>query len=90
MTLELLTQAAMTSPSILEFPAPSVAATAFQGDRITYEISFNTPTFTSAGDAVTELISQLYKRASPRTSSLDRPTPATTNRLVDFPILFCP
>jgi small-conductance mechanosensitive channel len=64
MALELLKQAAMTCPSILEFPDPSVAATAFQGDRITYEIHFNTSTFASAGDARTELIAQLYKRAS--------------------------
>ena len=86
-TLELLKQAAMTCPSILELPGPSVAATAFQGDRITYEIYFNTPTFTSAGDARTELIAQLYKRA--RISSPDdHRTPATTNRFADFPILF--
>jgi small-conductance mechanosensitive channel/CRP-like cAMP-binding protein len=88
MALELLKQAAMTCPSILEFPDPSVAATAFQGDRITYEIHFNTSTFASAGDARTELIAQLYKRASRRISSPDNPTPATTNRFVDFPILF--
>jgi small-conductance mechanosensitive channel/CRP-like cAMP-binding protein len=88
MALELLKQAAMTCPCILDFPAPSVAATAFQGDRITYEIYFNTSTFASAGDARTELITQLYKRASPRISSPDGGTPAKTNRFVDFPILF--
>ena len=65
MTLELLRQAAMTCPGILENPVPSVAATVFQGDRINYEISFNASTFASAGGARTELITQLYKRATP-------------------------
>ena len=88
MALELLKQAAMTCPCILELPAPSVAATGFQGDRISYEISFNTSTFASAGDARTELIAQLYKRASPRISSPDNETHATTSRFGDCPILF--
>lgn len=88
MTLGLLQQAAMTCPSILQVPAPSVAATAFQGDRITYEISFNASTFASAGDARTELITQLYKRAVSRISSPDQPPTAATNRFADLPILF--
>jgi hypothetical protein len=88
MTLELLKQVAMTCPCILEDPAPSVSATAFQGDRITYEIYFNASTFASAGDARTELITQLYKRANPRISSSDKPPIATTNRFADLPILF--
>jgi CRP-like cAMP-binding protein len=59
-----------------------------QGDRIIYEIYFNTSTFASAGDARTELIAQLYKRASPRFLSRDNATPATTSRFIDYPILF--
>ncbi len=69
MMIELLKQAAMTCPSVLESPEPSVSATAFQGDRITYAIYFNASTFASAGDARTELITQLYKRASTSFSS---------------------
>ena len=42
LTLEILKQAAMTCPSILEHPAPSAAATEFKADRITYEIYFST------------------------------------------------
>jgi small-conductance mechanosensitive channel len=88
MALELLKQAAMTCPSILERPAPSVAATAFQGDRITYEIYFNASTFASTGDTRTELVTQLYKRASPKISSSDKPPTTATNRFADLPILF--
>jgi small-conductance mechanosensitive channel/CRP-like cAMP-binding protein len=88
MVLEVLKQAAMTCPSIVERPAPSVAATLFLGDRITYEIYFNTSTFTSTGNARSELITQLYKRASPATSPVEKPVPATTNQLSDLPILF--
>jgi small-conductance mechanosensitive channel len=88
MTLGLLKQAAMSCSSILEDPTPSVAATAFQGDRIIYEISFNASTFASAGDARTELITQLYKRAISRISSSDQPPTAATNRPTDLPILF--
>src|SRR6202042_3083501 len=39
-TLELLTQAAMVCPSILEHPAPSAEATDIKGDRITYALNF--------------------------------------------------
>jgi small-conductance mechanosensitive channel/CRP-like cAMP-binding protein len=88
MTLELLKQAAMTCPGILENPVPSVAATVFQGDRINYEISFNASTFASAGGARTELITQLYKRATPRIPSNNGASGAMTNRFVDSPILF--
>ena len=65
LTLEILKQAALTCPSILEHPAPSAAATEFRGDRITYEISFSTSSIASAGEARSQLITQLYKRARP-------------------------
>jgi small-conductance mechanosensitive channel len=88
MTIELLKQAAMTCPSILEFPAPSVAATALQGDRIIYEIYFNTSSFTSAGDARTELIAQLHKRATPGFSFRNDAIPLAPSRFTDHPVLF--
>jgi small-conductance mechanosensitive channel/CRP-like cAMP-binding protein len=88
MTVQVLKQAAMTCPSILERPAPSVAATTFQGDRITYEIYFNTSNFASTGDARSELITQLYKRVRPTIPWVDKPTPDARNRFSDIPILF--
>jgi small-conductance mechanosensitive channel len=65
LTLEILKQAAMTCPSILEHPAPSAEATEFKGDRITYAIYFSTSSIASAGEARSQLITQLYKRARP-------------------------
>src|SRR5580704_10220390 len=65
LTLEILKQAALTCPSILEHPAPSADATEFRGDRISYDISFSTPSIASAGEARSQLIAQLYKRARP-------------------------
>jgi small-conductance mechanosensitive channel len=65
MTLEILKQVALTCPSILERPAPSVAATEIRGDRITYAVNFSTTSIASAGDAQSEFITQLYKRARP-------------------------
>jgi small-conductance mechanosensitive channel len=65
LTLEILKQVAMTCPSILEHPAPSAAATDFKADRITYEIYFSTASIASAGEARSQLITQLYKRARP-------------------------
>ena len=64
--LETLKQAAMTCASILEQPVPSVGVVAFNADRITYEISFSTGSIAAAGDARSQLITQLYKRARPR------------------------
>ena len=64
-TLEILKQVAMTCPAILEHPAPSSAATDFKADRITYDIYFSTPSIASAGEARSQLITQLYKRARP-------------------------
>jgi small-conductance mechanosensitive channel len=63
--IEILKHAAMACPSILEHPEPSAAATEFTADRITYNISFSTHSFASAGEARSQLITQLYKRARP-------------------------
>jgi len=65
LTLEILKQAAMTCPSILEHPAPSTVATEFKADQITYDIYFSSPSIASAGEARSQLITQLYKRARP-------------------------
>src|SRR6202043_2172157 len=65
LTLEILKQVALTCPSILEHPAPSVAATEIRGDRITYTVYFSAISIASAGDARSEFITQLYKRARP-------------------------
>jgi small-conductance mechanosensitive channel/CRP-like cAMP-binding protein len=65
LVLETLKQAAMTCASILQQPMPSVAAVSFKADRITYEISFSTASIAAAGDARSQLITQLYKRAGP-------------------------
>ena len=56
----------MTCASILEQPVPSVGVVTFKADRITYKISFSTGSIASAGDARSQLITQLYKRARPR------------------------
>jgi len=66
LVLETLKQAAMTCASILEQPVPSVGVVTFNADRITYEISFSTGSIAAAGDARSQLITQLYKRARPR------------------------
>jgi small-conductance mechanosensitive channel len=65
LALEILRQAAMACPSILEQPAPSAAAMEFKGDRICYDIYFSTSTIELAGEARSQLITQLYKRARP-------------------------
>ena len=64
-TLEVLKQAAMTCPAVVENPAPSAQATEIKGDRITYVINFSTASIASAGEARSQLITQLYKRARP-------------------------
>ena len=63
--VEILKQAAMACPSILEEPAPSAAAIAFMNERVTYEISFSTSSIALAGEARSQIIGQLYKRARP-------------------------
>jgi small-conductance mechanosensitive channel len=64
-TLELLTQAAMVCPSILEHPAPSAEATEIKGDRISYTLNFSSSSIALAGEARSQFITQLYKRARP-------------------------
>jgi Mechanosensitive ion channel, beta-domain/Cyclic nucleotide-binding domain/Mechanosensitive ion channel MscS, C-terminal len=63
--LEILKQAVITCPNILEEPAPSVAATEFKADRITYDIYFSTCSIASVGEARSQIIAQVYKRARP-------------------------
>jgi small-conductance mechanosensitive channel len=65
LAFKILKQAAMTCPSILGQPAPSVAATEFNGDRITYNVYFSTSSIASSGEARSQMITQLYKRARP-------------------------
>src|SRR6201994_3562664 len=60
-TLEILKQVTLTCPSVLEQPAPSVAATEIRGDRIAYTVNFSTTSIASAGEARSEFITQVYK-----------------------------
>ena len=64
-TMEILKQAAMTCPAVLEQPPCTVAATGIQGDRINYEVCFSTSLFAAAGEARSQFIAQLHKRARP-------------------------
>ena len=63
--IEILKQAALTCPAILEHPAPVATLAELRGDRITYEIAFSASSFESAGEARSQLLAQLYKRARP-------------------------
>jgi small-conductance mechanosensitive channel/CRP-like cAMP-binding protein len=65
LALEVLKQAAMACPSVSEKPLPSAQATDIKGDRINYTVSFSTASIASAGEARSQLITQLYKRARP-------------------------
>src|SRR5207249_10682564 len=65
LALEILKQAAMACPAILEEPAPSVAAIEFKDDRVIYNIHFSSSSFASAADARSQIITQLWKRARP-------------------------
>ncbi|MBV8224192.1 MAG: mechanosensitive ion channel [Verrucomicrobia bacterium] len=65
LALEILKQSAMVCPAVLAEPAPSVAAIEFKGDRIAYNIYFRTFSFASAGEARSQIIAQLCKRARP-------------------------
>jgi small-conductance mechanosensitive channel/CRP-like cAMP-binding protein len=88
-SVKLLTQAAMACPAILEHPPCSVAATEITGDRVTYQLSFSTGSFAAAGDARSQLIAQIYKRARP--VSGQQPRLQSLNGLQNFtasPILF--
>jgi small-conductance mechanosensitive channel len=64
-TIQILKQAAMTCTAVLEHPACTVAATELRADRITYEVCFSTSSFTAAGEARSQLVAQIYKRARP-------------------------
>jgi small-conductance mechanosensitive channel len=59
LALQMLKQAAMACPIILEEPAPSVAAIDVKDDRITYNIYFSTSSFASAEEARSQIITQL-------------------------------
>jgi small-conductance mechanosensitive channel/CRP-like cAMP-binding protein len=90
-TMELLKQAAMTCPKILRQPPTTVTATDIKGDRITYDISFNAATFNDAGEAKSQLISQIYKRARPvaaKRPELESSSPAQP--FIPSPLLFFP
>jgi small-conductance mechanosensitive channel/CRP-like cAMP-binding protein len=91
LTLEILKQSAMTCPSILEDPAPSAAATEFRGNRITYDISFSTSSIASAGEARSQLITQLYKRARPVVRQPESsPGTVVPDSLNSYPIFLFP
>jgi len=65
LALETLKQAAMTCRAILDYPPASVAAADFKADLITYDVNFSTASIAAAGDARSQLIAQIYKRARP-------------------------
>jgi small-conductance mechanosensitive channel/CRP-like cAMP-binding protein len=65
LALEVLKQAAMACPSVSEKPLPSAQATDIKGDRINYTVYFSTASIASAGEARSQLMTQLYKRARP-------------------------
>jgi small-conductance mechanosensitive channel/CRP-like cAMP-binding protein len=65
LTRELLKQAALSCPSIIEHPAPSADATDIRGDRVVYAINFSTASISSAGEARSQFLTQIYKRACP-------------------------
>jgi small-conductance mechanosensitive channel len=71
LALEILKHAAMACPTILEKPAPSVAAVEFKDDRVTYNVYFSTFSFASAEEAQSQIITQLWKRARPFHHSSD-------------------
>jgi small-conductance mechanosensitive channel len=90
-TMEILKQAAMTCPAVLEHPPCTVASIELKGDRITYEICYSTSLFTSAGDARSQLIAQLYKRARPATTPrLSAAWMAPRDALISSPIFLFP
>jgi CRP-like cAMP-binding protein len=89
--MELLKQAAMTCPKILRQPPTSVTATDIKGDRITYDVSFNAASFNDAGEAKSQLISQIYKRARPvaaKQPQVESSSPAQP--FIPSPLLFFP
>jgi small-conductance mechanosensitive channel/CRP-like cAMP-binding protein len=88
-TMELLRQAAMTCPKILKQPPTTVAATDIKGDRVSYEVSFSAATFSDAGEAKSQLISQIYKRARPVAAKQPQvESSSPTQPFVPSPLLF--
>jgi small-conductance mechanosensitive channel len=92
LTREILKQAAMTCPSILEHPAPSADATDIKGDRIAYAIYFSTASISSAGEVRSQFISQLYKRARPPIAQggLSSSAAVARDSIDSFPIFLFP
>src|SRR3984957_17450432 len=89
LALEVLKQAAMACPAVVEDPVPSAPATEIKGDRITYAIYFSTSSIDTAGEARSQLITQLYKRARPvLTPGLSSGAPAAGNSTDPCPIFF--
>jgi small-conductance mechanosensitive channel len=90
LALETLKQAAMTCPSILDHPAPAVAAVDIKADRIAYEVNFSTASMAVAGDARSELITRLYKRACPLGPARSAGLPIAQDLLESRPIFLFP
>jgi Small-conductance mechanosensitive channel len=91
LAVETLKQAAMTCPAILEHPGPSVAAADFKAYRIAYEVNFSTASIAAAGDARSQLIAQIYKRARPAAGRLTPVGPVTAqDSLESRPIFLFP
>jgi small-conductance mechanosensitive channel len=90
LTLEILKQAAMTCPSILEHPTPSAEATELKGDRISYTLYFSTTSIALAGEARSQFITQLYKRARPVAQGVSAGLPVTRDRNDSCPIFLFP
>jgi small-conductance mechanosensitive channel len=90
-TRELLKQAAMTCTKILKQPPTTVSATDIKGDRVTYDVSYNIATFNDAGEAKSELISQIYKRARPVAAKASQPESSSPSQaFIASPLLFFP
>ena len=88
-SVKLLTQVAMICPAILERPPCSVAATEIKGDRVTYQLSFSVGSFAAAGDARSQLIAQIYKRARPASGQGSRlDSLAGLEKFIESPIWF--
>jgi small-conductance mechanosensitive channel len=88
--IEILKQAAMTCPAVLEHPPCTIAPTDLKGDRITYEIGYSTSVFSSAGSARSQLISQIYKRARPAANQNDDNASVSRDASVVAPIFLFP
>ena len=80
----------MACPSVSEKPLPSAQATDIKGDRINYTVSFSTASIASAGEARSQLITQLYKRARPVLTLGLSGSPAARDLTDSCPIFFFP